>query len=246
MRIYAIGDIHGQLDMLLAAHERIRQDKLSCGDTDALTVHLGDYTDRGPNSRKVIEYFLRNRADTPHWRFIKGNHDRMFTGFIGDPAHRDPILRKDIHWLDPRLGGDKTLDSYGVCNAANRSFEDLSRDAQSRVPAAHVKFLTTLPLTFETPELFFVHAGIRPGIALTDQSEDDLLWIRQGFLEDTRDFGKLVVHGHTALDAAEHYGNRVNLDSGAGYFRPLTAAVFEGRECWVLTDKGRQLLSPRS
>ena len=95
-------------------------------------------------------------------------------------------------------------------------------------------------------ELIFVHAGLRPGVALKDQREDDLIWIRQGFLDHGGSFGRLVVHGHTALDHPEHAGNRVNLDGGAGYFRPLHAAVFEGRDCWLLTDKGREALRPIS
>ena len=92
----------------------------------------------------------------------------------------------------------------------------------------------------------FVHAGIRPGVAVQDQVEDDLIWIRDGFLEDDRDHGKLVVHGHTALDEATHFGNRVDIDTGAGYFRPLTVAVFEDRDCWVLTEHGRVALRPNS
>ena len=90
-----------------------------------------------------------------------------------------------------------------------------------------------------TDDLIFVHAGLRPGIALADQVETDLVWIRQPFLEHDGDHGRLVVHGHTALDHPAHHGNRVNLDGGAGYFRPLHAAVFEGRQGWLLTERGR-------
>jgi len=246
VRIYAIGDIHGQLDMLRAAHERIAQDKRRTGDADAPIVHLGDYGDRGPDTKGVINYFLGGIASGEPWKFIKGNHDRMFTGFHANADHHDPGLRKDLHWLHPRLGGDKTLMSYGVAEPEGRPLADINQEAQSLVPTEHIDFLTNLPLTYETLDLMCVHAGIRPGIGLKNQVKDDLLWIREGFLDDTSDHGKLIVHGHTALDAPQHYGNRVNLDSGAGYFRPLTAAVFEGRACWILTNSGRKALLPKS
>ena len=95
------------------------------------------------------------------------------------------------------------------------------------------------------PGVLFVHAGIRPGVALADQSQDDKLWIRGEFLDDRRPHPRLVVHGHTHVPAPEHHGNRVNLDSGAGYGHPLTTAVFEGRACWHLTETGRQPLMPK-
>lgn len=244
MRIYAIGDIHGQFEMLLAAHDRIAKDRKVTGDANAPIVHLGDFGDRGPATWTVIDYFLDGIRRKEPWLFIKGNHDRMFTGFLSDANDQDPRLPSELYWLHPRLGGDKTLESYGVKDPEHRPRIDVNREARAAVPVEHVEFLTNLPLTFETPDLFFTHAGIRPGIDFSDQNEDDLLWIRQGFLDDDRDHGKLIVHGHTALDAPEHLGNRVNLDSGAGYFRSLTAAVFEGRDCWTLTKQGRVPLTP--
>jgi serine/threonine protein phosphatase 1 len=99
--------------------------------------------------------------------------------------------------------------------------------------------LAGLETFIETDSHIFVHAGIRPGIAIEDQTEDDLVWIRHEFLEDDTDHGKLIVHGHTPVERPMHYGNRVNLDTGAGYFDPLTAAVFEGNDCWILTPGGR-------
>jgi serine/threonine protein phosphatase 1 len=243
MRIYAIGDIHGQLQMLQQAHALIAADRQDYSDQTAPVVHLGDYTDRGPDSAGVVQALIDGIDAGLPWLAIKGNHDRLFTGFLGDAQWQDPYLAGRLAWFDPRLGGDKTLASYGVQGAGNRPIADVHREAISTVPSAHREFLERLPLYHQTPELLFVHAGIRPGIPIEQQDEEDLIWIRDGFLEDDTDHGTLVVHGHTALDQATHFGNRVDLDSGAGYFRPLTVAVFEERSSWILTDAGRVPLS---
>jgi len=245
MRFYAIGDVHGQLDMLCRAHERIAADRKACGDPDAPVIHLGDFCDRGPDSAGVLQYLIDGIIARRPWWTVKGNHDRMFAGFLQDHSHKDAHLRADLTWLDSRLGGVETLASYGVHGAGSRPLDDLHREARQAVPQAHRDFLQSLPLFHDTDDLVFVHAGIRPGIALADQVEDDLIWIREGFLEDPRDHGKIIVHGHTAVETPTHFGNRIDLDSGAGYFRPLTAAVFEGRDCWILTDGGRSALWPQ-
>lgn len=242
MRTYAIGDIHGQLGKLQAAHALIAADRAATGDAEAPVVHLGDLVDRGPDSRAVIALLMAGQAAGQPWIVIKGNHDRLFTRFFADPAWLDPRVKSDLHWLNPRLGGGPTLGSYGVPNAADRPLPAVIAEARERVPAAHLDWLRDLPLYHVRDELLFVHAGILPGVDLRCQTEDDLLWIRAGFLEDGRDHGALVVHGHTALSGPANYGNRVNLDSGAGYDGPLTAAVFEGREAFVLTARGRRPL----
>ncbi|WP_099825931.1 metallophosphoesterase [Oceaniglobus indicus] len=244
MTIYAIGDIHGQRAMLEAAHDRIAADRARSGAHDAPIVHLGDLTDRGPDSRGVLDLLIDGIADGQPWIVLKGNHDRMFQEFLNDPAYRDPGLRSDLPWFDTRLGGAETVRSYGVDSPERRPLEDVHAEALESVPASHRAFIADLPLMHTTDELILVHAGIRPGVPLARQVEDDLVWIRQGFLDDSTDHGRLVVHGHTALDAPEHFGNRVDLDTGAGYGRPLTAAVFEGRSCFVLTDSGRVALRP--
>ncbi len=243
MRIYAIGDIHGQLDMLRAAHARIEADRQVTGDRTAPVVHLGDYTDRGPDSAGVIQTLIDGRDEGLPWLAIRGNHDRLFTEFLNAHDWEDPYLAGRLGWFDPRLGGDKTLASYGVTDVENRPVREVHREAVEAVPATHRDFIENLPLWHKTAELLFVHAGIRPGIPLARQDEEDLIWIREGFLEDDRDHGWLVVHGHTALQEATHFGNRVDLDTGAGYFRPLTVAVFEERECWTLEVGGRRRLS---
>jgi len=244
LRSYAIGDIHGQIGLLHRAHALIAADRALTGDAAAPVIHLGDLVDRGPDCRGVIDLLMAGIAAGRPWQVIKGNHDRMFAGFLGDIRHHDAGLRRDLSWLHPRLGGAATLGSYGVANAGDRPIAGVHAEALALVPAAHRQFIETLPTWLLRGTVLFVHAGIRPGVDLHDQTEDDLVWIRTPFLEDKRDHGALVVHGHTALDAPVHYGNRVNLDSGAAYGGPLTAAVFEGREVWVLGDRGRVPLTP--
>jgi serine/threonine protein phosphatase 1 len=242
MRSYAIGDIHGHLDQLKRVHAYIAADRLTCGDMDAPIVHIGDLVDRGPDSRGVVDYLSAGIAAGESWVVLKGNHDRLFTYFMENPTRQDPILRADLSWLHPGMGGSTTLGSYGVPNASDRPIHKVHGDALHLVPSAHTQFLSALPTHFQRGEVFFAHAGIRPGIALHDQAEDDLLWIREVFLMEKGSHGPLVVHGHTALHAATNYGNRLNVDSGAAYGRALTAVVIEGRDVFKLGENGRQRL----
>lgn len=242
MHTYAIGDIHGHLDLLRRAHDRIAADQELYG--AAPVVHLGDLVDRGPDSAGVIEFLRGGIRAGQDWIVIKGNHDRMFTGFLDDPDWRDPGLRPDLSWLHPRIGGSATLAAYGIRHAADRPVAQVHAAATAGVPPEHREFLRNLPASHCRGAAIFVHAGLRPGIPLADQSETDLVWIRQIFLEDPRDHGALVVHGHTAISQATHYGNRVNLDSGAAYGGPLSAVVIEGRDAFELTASGRMRLVP--
>ena len=244
MRIYAIGDIHGHLAKLREAHDLIAEDRGATGDPAAEVVHVGDLVDRGPDSRGVIDFLIDGMARGEPWVALKGNHDRMFEGFLGDPDHYDPGLRAGLHWTDPRLGGGETLLSYGVAGAGERMLFDLHDDAVQAVPEAHRRFVRDLALMHRVEGIVFVHAGLRPGVPLDQQAEDDLLWIRREFLEDTRDHGGLVVHGHTPVDAVTHYGNRLNLDTGAGYGRPLSVVVIEDGAVWQLTTAGRVAVRP--
>ena len=241
-RAYAIGDIHGHLDKLARAHRLIATDRAATGDQDAPVIHLGDLVDRGPESAEVVEYLAKGPARGGPWITLLGNHDRMFLRFVAEAKARDSAMKADYDWLHPNIGGLATLDSYGVAPAPD--LDGLHRQARSRVPAAHLAFVAGLPLSFTRDELFFAHAGIRPGVPLHRQAEDDLLWIRNPFLTDPRDHGALVIHGHTAVPAPEHHGNRVNLDSGAGFGRDLSVAVIEGRAVALLSDLGRQPLLP--
>ena len=240
MRTYAIGDIHGQLDLLKAAHDRIAADQAANG--QGPIVHIGDLVDRGPDSPGVIDYLMAGHARGEDWVTLLGNHDRMFAGFLRDLRWHDPRLRVDASYLHPRIGGAVTLSNYGVKSPADRPLAPVHAEAVAAVPQAHRDFIEGLPTSFARGEVFFAHAGIRPGVALEAQTEDDLCWIRDGFLEDRRDHGPLIVHGHTHLARVTYYGNRVNLDSGAAYGGPLSAVVIEGREVFLLTDQGREVL----
>lgn len=244
MRSYAIGDIHGHLDLLLHAHDLIAEDRRHTGDTEAPVIHLGDYVDRGPDCRGVVDHLANGTARGENWVTLKGNHDRMFARFLRDPFEPEEGLRAELSWLHPRIGGAATLASYGIRNAADRPLAPVHAEAVAAVPEAHRHFLESRPIWHQRGEAVFVHAGIRPGIPMQAQTETDLVWIRGGFLDDSREHGFLVVHGHTALDRATHYGNRLNIDSSAAYGGPLTAVVIEGRDAWLLTDWGREPLQP--
>lgn len=240
--IYAIGDIHGQIEQLEQALALVEAD----GGPEAEIVFLGDYVDRGASSRAVIERLMEGAAAGRNWTVLRGNHDRMFCWFMEAFPREDPHLPIDLYYLEPRIGGRATLASYGVEIAERPRKWDVHAAARARVPASHLDFLAERPLWHRHGDLLFVHAGIRPGIDLEDQAEEDLVWIRAGFIDDTRVHPWLVVHGHTALDHPVHFGNRVDLDGGAGYGRPLVPAVFEGRDVWCLSPEGRVPLRPQA
>lgn len=233
--LYAIGDIHGQMAELTRVLDLIEKD----GGPDAQVVFMGDYTDRGPESKAVLDTLIEGQQQQRNWIFLKGNHDRMFSWFMQDYPRHEAYLPIELSWLHPRLGGDTTLASYGLQFTNKSRMLNVHAEAREVVPKAHLDFLDSLTLTHETDDLFFAHAGIRPGVALADQDEEDLIWIRKEFHQITSDHPKLIIHGHTPVEQATHYGNRINLDSGAGYGRPLTAAVFEGRDVCLLTARGR-------
>ncbi|MFV0386565.1 metallophosphoesterase [Paracoccus sp. (in: a-proteobacteria)] len=239
MRLYAIGDIHGQIDLLHAAHDRIFRD----GGRDARIAHVGDLIDRGPDSRAVVGHLLAGQRDGRPWVVTRGNHDRFLPQFLRQPGWIDPGLSSAQHWIDHSgLGAAATLASYGLDPELPR--DRLHADALRAVPADHAAFLASLPLWFLHPLALVVHAGIRPGIDIQDQDEQDLVWIRQGFIDSTADHGPLVVHGHTAIRTATHYGNRLNVDGGAAYGHPLCAVVIEAGAVHLLGNDGRQPLVP--
>jgi serine/threonine protein phosphatase 1 len=237
---YAVADIHGFSDQLDRALDLIATD----GGTGAEIVFLGDLVDRGPDSRGVIDRLLEGRTQGRPWQVVQGNHDAMFARFLRDGAVTDERIKSGLPWTDPRLGGAATLASYGVSVPPDADLAVVRTAALGAVPAEHRHFLDTLPLSIQRQKLLFVHAGIRPGVALADQDAADLIWIRDPFLDHRDPHPWLVVHGHTALKFPEHAGNRVNLDGGTGWGRTLHPAVFEGRDCWLLTDKGRVPLTP--
>ena len=239
MRIYAIGDIHGQRAMLEDVHDLIARDTAAHGAADDLVVHLGDLVDRGPDSRGVIEVLLSGLDRGENWIAIRGNHDAVFEAFLTSDDESLYASPSGLPWENPRMGGGATLASYGVSTGPLRSRASIRAEARKTVPAAHLRFLRDMRNLYAAPGLIFVHAGIRPGVPITRQDAHDLHWIREPFLSDPRDYGALIVHGHTPVDWPDHRGNRLNLDTGAGMGRVPMAAVFEGGEVWVLTDGGR-------
>ncbi|OCX65817.1 serine/threonine protein phosphatase [Thioclava sp. SK-1] len=244
MRAYAIGDIHGHTDKLKQAHALIAADQAAYDGANVPVVHVGDMVDRGPDSSGTIEYLMQGMASGKNWIVLKGNHDRMFSMFMDDPYDHDMRLRTDLNWIHPRLGGNTTLASYGVENAEEREHGEVHVEAMQKIPASHRAWLAARPSYFLHGDLLFVHAGIKPGVKLGEQIEDDLLWIRKGWLEHPGPHQWLIVHGHTALDDVTHYGHRLNLDSSAGYGGPVSAVVIEGRDVFLLTAQGRVPLQP--
>jgi len=235
--IYAIPDIHGQDALLDEALDRIARD----GGPDAPVVFLGDLVDRGPDSRAVIGRLMQGQAEGRPWTVLRGNHDQMFLDFLDGGMVHSPRVASGLGWLNSRLGGAATLASYDITTPEPQA---ALAKARTLVPRAHRDWLAALPYWHEDGPRLFVHAGIRPGIALDAQDPDDLMWIRAGFLDHTGPYPWLVVHGHTALDYPAHFGNRIDLDGGAGHGRALWPAVFEGRDCWLLDETGRVPLVP--
>jgi serine/threonine protein phosphatase 1 len=219
-RIYAIGDIHGRSDLLDRMVVAIARDLEAHPAAESVTVTLGDYVDRGPDSHGVLDRLIRNPFPT-RLVALKGNHEALFETFMQDPSIAD-------HWR--RLGGLETLHSYGVAVGSmmlGRNYEEAARALRAAVPPAHLELLASLKTTLTMGRYFLCHAGVRPGVALERQSEQDLLWIRDEFLASTADFGKIVVHGHTPREKPEVLANRINVDTGAFLTGRLTCAVLE-------------------
>ncbi len=237
-RIYAIGDVHGQRAMLEAAHMRIAADRACTGDAAAPVVHLGDLVDRGPDSRGVIDFLIAGIGAGEPWQVLCGNHDQV----MRDLLDGQPWARPE-RWMLPRIGGRETVASYGIAVRDDAEPAALVAALREAVPREHRDFLARLPLWHEAGELLLVHAGIRPGVPLARQDPEDLCWIREEFHRVTEPHPWLVVHGHTPVEEATHYGNRVNIDTGAGFGRALSAVVIEGGGVWLLTAQGRAPLA---
>lgn len=233
-RVYAVGDIHGRYDLLLEMEDLIQrdlQDHPPAGFVDL--VHLGDFIDRGPGSREVIEHLLRQPLPglTTHW--LLGNHDAWFRTLLVEAGH-------DAEWW--RHGGRETAASYGLqidLPPPGPEREEWRGRLRRRVPASHRRFLNELRLSWSLGDYFFCHAGVRPGVALEEQDQSDLIWIRQGFLDYEGDLGAVIVHGHTIVDRPVVKANRIGIDTGAIRSGRLTALVLEG-------DTQRFLVTGRS
>jgi serine/threonine protein phosphatase 1 len=228
MRIYAVGDIHGRFDLLQKIGDLIRADLARHPVERSIEIYLGDYVDRGPASKSVLDHLSSDSMVCDKRICLKGNHDDMFLSFLEDPS----IL---TDWRD--LGGLETIFSYGVSPPMTRNRELVAECQQlfaAAVPKSHAQFLNGLPLKAEIGSYLFVHAGLRPGRPKEHQDDTDLLWIREPFLSSRRDHGCIVVHGHTPRQDYEILPNRINVDTGAYLSGHLTCAVLEGAVIRVL------------
>jgi serine/threonine protein phosphatase 1 len=219
-RIYAIGDIHGRLDLLNELLSRIEADIALRPTEKPLYVFLGDYIDRGASSRETIDRLIA-LAKAHDCVFLKGNHELIALKCLSDRSLFD-------QWM--RLGGVETLISYGINPAqltSGKPIVELQAAFHAALPQAHFGFFRDLQLSFACGDFFFAHAGVRPGVELSRQAENDLLWIREEFLSSAEDFGKIVVHGHTPARAVEVGPNRINIDTGAFATGRLTCLVIE-------------------
>ncbi len=227
-RVYAVGDIHGRADLLARLHRFIRADAESARVRRKVLVYLGDYVDRGYQSREVINMLVHMPLGGFESVHIKGNHEDLMLDYLDGGDGRI--------WLFN--GGDATLDSYDVSvfdpYLRGSELERLRRRLLAELPAEHLAFLRRLTIRHTVGDYLFVHAGVRPGVPLDDQREKDLIWIRGPFLDATDDFGKVVVHGHTISMAPELKDNRIGIDTGAYATNRLTCLVLEGADRRIL------------
>jgi serine/threonine protein phosphatase 1 len=227
-RIYAVGDVHGRLDLLDRLLAMIDADDGGRGEAASELIFLGDLVDRGPDSRGVVERLLALKEERPV-RFLMGNHEEVFLRALeGD--------LKALRFLI-RIGGRETLLSYGISAEDYRTldFDGLMAAVRAAVPASHIAFLSAFEHWIEAGDYLFVHAGLRPGVLLQEQKSADLRWIRDDFLKHRASFGKMVVHGHSITDDIDERGNRIGIDTGAFASGKLTAIGLESDERWYLS-----------
>jgi serine/threonine protein phosphatase 1 len=224
-RLYAIGDIHGRADLLAQLLQRIIADAEAAPPARRVLVYLGDYVDRGLQSREVLELLLQGPPPGFDAVYLKGNHEDCMLRFLED-------WTSGPHWFS--IGGDATALSYGVRPAtglpASQRFEQVSRELNERLPTAHLRFLQKLDLMHEAGGYLFVHAGLRPGVPLNAQEPEDLMWIREAFLNGPNCHGKLVVHGHSPSRQPGVFEHRIGIDTGAFFTNVLTSLVVHGAE----------------
>jgi serine/threonine protein phosphatase 1 len=235
--VYAVGDVHGRLDVLGPLLHDIAEDAVAASPAERpLLIFLGDYVDRGADSKGVVDLVLQMIG----WakfevRALKGNHEEALLQFLTDPAFGQT-------WLDH--GGAATLASYGVLPPAQRTDPEAwakTRDAfAAALPATHRAFYEGLELMITVGDYAFVHAGVRPGVPLADQAERDLLWIRQEFLAERGRFEKVIVHGHTPMEAPQLTPTRLGVDTGAYATGVLTAVRLEGESQRVMQARARR------
>jgi len=228
-RIYAIGDIHGRADLLRDLHGQIMEDARTSKATRNVAVYVGDYIDRGLQSREVLDCLLDDPLPGFESVYLKGNHEDAMLKFLEE-------IEIAPDWL--AYGGDATLYSYGVKvprpPLTPERLGEMQADFLQKLPDRHLDFLRHLRLTHEEGDYYFVHAGVRPGRPLHAQKEEDMLWIRDAFLLSEEDFGKVIVHGHSIAFKVEFKPNRVGIDTGAFASGTLTALALDGETQRIL------------
>lgn len=232
IRIYAIGDVHGRLDLLESMHEQIRADIMAATPPDWRILHLGDYTDRGPASKDVLDFLIAAQALDRRIISLMGNHDWGVLDFLADP---------NPYGLFATNGGAETARSYGVelGFSSDAALRQGHAEFSSAMPPEHVAFLRALPRSVTFGDFFFCHAGVRPGVPLDRQNPEDLIWIRDAFLDHPLLYEKVVVHGHTPCAEPELMPNRINVDTGAFFSGRLSAVVIDGTEKMLMEVRGK-------
>lgn len=231
--VWAIGDIHGRLDLLRPLVEAVLADAAASAAARKVVVFLGDYIDRGPDSRGVIRYLCNLQKDCGvEWRFLKGNHEETMLDFLEDPG-------VGSQWCE--YGGVETLASYGLKPPSLKhridAWTHISADLDHKLSKAERTFLEELELALTIGDYFFCHAGARPGVDLADQSAEDLLWIRRTFLESDDHFDRIIVHGHTPTSAVHADHRRLCVDTMAYASGILTAVRLENRDRSLLSTR---------
>lgn len=228
-RVYAIGDIHGRHDLFTRLLAQIDADDAARGPAETQLIFLGDLVDRGPDSASVIETAMALKASGRNVRFLLGNHEEVFRDVCrkGDPKTLRFFLK---------IGGDATLQSYPITRAEyiELDHEQLAARLETLVPKSHLEFLDSFEDMIVIGDYAFVHAGIRPGVALADQKSSDLRWIREEFTAHRGDLEKVVVYGHTIYGDIEERGSRIGIDTGAYASGKLTAIGLERADRWYL------------
>jgi serine/threonine protein phosphatase 1 len=239
-RVYAIGDVHGRLDLLDDALARIEADNDARSPAQVVIVFLGDLIDRGPSSAQVLERARTYRRPGFRTVFISGNHEEVLLR----------LLRGESKFLQDwlRFGGAECARSYGISSTAlKRTDPDRAVEVlREKIPKQDQEFLETFVDTFRIGSYLFVHAGVRPGVPLPEQKQSDLRWIRQPFLDNDDDHGFIVVHGHTIAEQIDVRGNRIGLDTGAYRTGVLTTMGLEGRERWFLQTEAKSSAGEKS
>ena len=230
-RAYAVGDVHGRLDLLDQLLDKIHEDLNRRPAKKVLLVFVGDLIDRGPGSAQVVERLRTYIHPNVQTAFILGNHEEVLLRILAGDAE----LITKWRWF----GGTECLSSYGVdtVKLAKMKVEDALEVICAAIPREHIEFLETFDDSCRFGDYLFVHAGIRPGVEIDQQRQSDLRWIREAFLFDETDHGFIVVHGHTIRPEVEIRGNRIGIDTGAYQSGVLTALAIEGSESWFLDTR---------